>query len=61
MSIKYAELPGWNFDVDEVSVGVYKVRGWDLDGRTVETTGTDPEALLKQCRESAAILAKKER
>jgi hypothetical protein len=42
--------------MDEVSSGVYKVRGWDLGGRNVETTGTDPESLLRECRESASIL-----
>lgn len=49
----FPELPGWAFEVDEVSAGVYRVRGVDEAGRSVESTGTDPEALLASCRSSA--------
>jgi hypothetical protein len=48
------DLRGWSFEVDEISAGVYKVRGVDEAGRSVEATGTDPDALLEDCKESAA-------
>lgn len=33
MSIQFEELPGWGFEVDEVSAGVYKVTGREPRGR----------------------------
>lgn len=45
---------GWTFDTEEVSAGVYRVRGVDEMGRSVEAIGIDPDALLEQCRKSAA-------
>ena len=48
------EFLRWKFEVDEVSAGVYRARGVDEEGRTVEAVGTDPEALLAQCRSWAA-------
>jgi hypothetical protein len=44
----------WSFSVEEVSAGVYRARGVDLAGRTVEASGTDPETLLQECRRAAA-------
>jgi hypothetical protein len=49
----FPELPGWNFQTAEVSAGVYRVRGMDRAGRSVEKTGTDAEALLESCRQLA--------
>ena len=54
MPIEFNELPDWQFEVDEVSAGVYKVLGKDKSGRNVEVTGTDPDDLLNECKESAA-------
>jgi hypothetical protein len=53
MSIEFNELPGWYFMVDEVSAGVYKAYGNDRSGRRVEVTGTDPNALLEECKNYA--------
>ncbi len=50
----FPELPDWTFEIDEVSAGVFRVRGVDEAGRSVEATGTDPDALLDECKESAA-------
>ena len=52
------ELPGWSFEVNEVSVGVFRVYGRDVADRTIEATGTDPEALLRRCTREAAELAR---
>jgi hypothetical protein len=50
----FADLPGWTFEIDEVSAGVYSVSGVDEVGRSVAASGTDPEAVLSECRRSAA-------
>ena len=50
----FVELPGWTFEIDEVSAGVYSVRGVDEVGRSVASTGTDPDTVLSECRQSAA-------
>ena len=39
--------------VDEISVGVFRVRGTSAAGTIVEQTGNDPDALLANCRLSA--------
>jgi hypothetical protein len=50
--------PGeWSFSVEETSAGVYRARGVDSEGRTVETIGTDPDAALKDCTGAAAEMA----
>jgi hypothetical protein len=53
MKRTFPELQGWTFEIDEVSPGVYEVRGVDEAGRSVEATGTDPGPLLESCRRSA--------
>ena len=47
------ELRGWSFSVDEVSAGVYKAVGWDVEGRRVEFVGFDPDALMERCKAAA--------
>jgi hypothetical protein len=51
-------LSGWSFTVEEVSAGVYRVRGVAQSGRSVETTGTDPNALLVRCQRDAIRIAR---
>jgi len=51
--IEYEELPGWQFFVDEISAGVYKVWGKDLIGHNIEVTGMDPDLLLEKCKNYA--------
>jgi hypothetical protein len=53
MSIEFPELPGWWFDANEISAGVYRAFGQDKNGRKVEATGLDPDALIEKCREAA--------
>ncbi len=53
MSQQRLKEAGWSFNVEEVSAGVYRVRGADRSGRSVEATGTDPDALLEQCKRDA--------
>ncbi len=53
----HSDLPEWSFELDEVSAGVYEVTASDNRGRRFSSKGTDPDALLKCCREQAMRLA----
>lgn len=53
MPREFSELPGWLFDADEVSAGVYRAFGRDHAGRNVEATGLDPDALIEKCKQAA--------
>ncbi|MFH1870117.1 MAG: hypothetical protein ABIG36_05790 [Pseudomonadota bacterium] len=44
------DLPGWSFDIDEVSAGVYQIMATDKKGRRIFKTGIDPAALIEECR-----------
>ncbi len=56
--LTFADTPGWYFDVDEVSANVFKVCARDTLGRSTEKTGTDPDALLEECHQSAREMIK---
>ena len=43
----------WSFSVEEVSAGVYRAKGVDDAGRTVECSGTDPDSALAECQRAA--------
>lgn len=60
MAIEFAVLPGWRFEAKEVSASDYKVTGIDGQGRTVEATGTVPNAFLDQCRHNVLEMLEKE-
>ena len=53
MQREFPDLPGWHFDADEVSAGVYRAFGRDRFGRNVEATGLDPDELIEKCKKSA--------
>jgi len=53
MPREFAELPGWSFDAEEVSAGVYRAFGRDRSGRNVEASGLDPDDLIEECRRAA--------
>jgi hypothetical protein len=44
------DLQGWVFDIEEVSAGVYEIRGRGSDHRQVVLRGTDPDLLMQECR-----------
>ena len=54
MTRAFPELPGWAFEVEETSAGVYLATGRDALGRQVQTKGTDPDAVLAEVRGMAA-------
>ena len=43
--------PGWSGQVEEVSNGIYRMICVDVEGRTVERTGTHPESLQSECQQ----------
>jgi hypothetical protein len=53
MKMPVPELPDWQFDLDEVSAGVYELVATDRSGHVVRMTGTDPDALLVDARKAA--------
>lgn len=53
MSVKFQELPGWDFHIQEVSVGVYRATGSDHLGHRTVAEGLDPDACLEECRSAA--------
>jgi len=55
----FDDLPEWEFQTKEVSAGVYKVRGVDKCGRSVECTSEDPSEALDYCRKAACEIESK--
>ena len=53
MKIKFPELKNWTFIADEVSAGVYNVKGSDIDGRSLNFTGFDYDELLARAKSEA--------
>lgn len=49
----FSDLPGWSFEIEEVSNGVYEVIGSDQEGHRVQAKGTDVDTLLQECYASA--------
>lgn len=43
----FEDLPGWTFEIEEVSANVFELVGTDGSGRRVEMRGGDEEALLE--------------
>ena len=51
MRIEVEDLPDWVFEIREVSVGVYNVRGVHSLGPSIDLTdGGDPELLLEKAK-----------
>ena len=53
MKQSFQDVPGWTFEIEEVSANVYEVTGMDRGGHRVQVKGTDPDALLEDARKSA--------
>lgn len=56
---QYSELPGWTFEIDEKSAGVYEVVGRDLRGHIIAKIGTEPERLIDECKSEVTDLMKR--
>jgi hypothetical protein len=57
MKREFPELPGWSFEIEELSAGGYHITATAKSGRTFETRGPDLEALLAECRQEVAALS----
>ncbi len=57
MKESFDGLPGWQFEVDELSANVYEVTGTDRAGHRVHMKGTDPDALLDDARKAASKIS----
>ncbi len=53
MKRHFTELPDWEFDIQEVSAGVYEVIGKSKFGPNVSAQGFDADALMNQCKKYA--------
>lgn len=54
MEKRFEDLPNWTFWIDEISAGVYNVKGKeDVFGANLNLTGTNREELLRQGRDTA--------
>ena len=53
MKKTFQELPGWEFDMDEVSANVYEVIAQNKQGKRVSAKGIDLDALIAQCKTEA--------
>jgi hypothetical protein len=54
--IRFPDLPGWAFQLEEMSAGCYRADGLHDDGRSVSRMGTDEAQLLKDCADDARHL-----
>lgn len=50
--MKVDKLEGWKISINEVSNGVYQVTAIDRHGQRVETTGTNIDKLIADCKAS---------
>ena len=51
------DLPDWSFEIDEVSMGIYQIRGKHTLGWTIEITGTSERDLISNARKAAQEVA----
>jgi hypothetical protein len=58
MKQRIDKLPNWTFDVEEISMGVYRMLAEHRWGSRIDLTGIDPDALLKEAVASAEKMEK---
>jgi len=56
MKKSFPDLPGWTFEVDEISAGVYQVVGRDEIGNNVRSKGIDLDKVISECKMKARQL-----
>jgi hypothetical protein len=54
MKREFLDLPDWSFEINEDSMGVYRMQGRSVLGHEVSATGTDADALIERVRADAA-------
>jgi hypothetical protein len=53
MKKQYPDLPGWTFEMEEVSASVYEAVGRDRTGHCVSAKGVDPDKVIDECKQEA--------
>ena len=57
MRLELQRLPtGWAFEMNEISVGVYKLCGRHDLGSQIEHVGTDPDDLIRKATSDAHLM-----
>jgi len=56
MNLPIDDLPDWSFDADEVSMGVYRIRGKNNLGWTIDLTTTSEQDLIGEARKAAQAM-----
>jgi hypothetical protein len=44
---------GWCFEIEEISMGAYRLRAKHSSGANIELNGLDPDALIENARDAA--------
>ena len=50
------DVPGWTFEIEEISANVYEITATDGFGHRVQAKGTDPDELIEGARTSARAI-----
>jgi hypothetical protein len=58
MIVSIDGTPDWRFEIEEVSVGTYRLRGTHSLAASIDLTGTDPDILVKAGKERALSIEK---
>ncbi len=53
----FEDLPGWIFELEEQSAGVYALRANDIRGRSISAIDTCIESLVERCKAEARTLS----
>jgi hypothetical protein len=55
----FPDLPGWTYRIEEFSPGGYRLDAVHFDGRSVSRQGSNPDALLNECRADIGAMPEK--
>jgi hypothetical protein len=58
MEARIDGIPSWQFEIEEVSVGVYRLRGTHSSAASIDLTGSDPESLVETGKQRALSIEK---
>jgi hypothetical protein len=59
MPFPVEDLPGWTFEIQELSSHSYEVIGFDREGHWIHERGADVDVLIVEVRGAAKKLAQK--
>jgi len=53
----FEDLPGWTFELEEQSAGVYSLRAKDTQGCSISAIDNCIESLIERCKAEARTLS----